>query len=171
MSTVILFYVLVPQVGACHCSGCRCKERSHSNNSNPVTITATVKESTESTCCSQKNAKTSVSIADTSTTTPKSCCSRMPVENISDDLNDINQESPVCPCSLKQVPDQPNFILPSTMLLRQSSDELLLDDSLPSSFSVSAIPVVTIVSFYEPYESLVSRLPVRLHLLLLVLLN
>ncbi|MDR0611133.1 MAG: hypothetical protein LBG58_13570 [Planctomycetaceae bacterium] len=188
MSTVILFYVLVPQVGACHCSDCRCKEHSNSN-SNPatITVTAAVEDSPPSTCCSQnqKKSHTSVSIADVSTNTlltkkikkikTQSCCARMPVDRVSHDLNDLNQElnqeSPVCPCSLKQAYDQPNFILPSSILLRKSLDELLIDGSFLYSFSVSTIPVVKIVSFYQPYESPVSRLPVRLHLLLLVLLN
>ncbi|MDR2704652.1 MAG: hypothetical protein LBC02_02630, partial [Planctomycetaceae bacterium] len=116
MSTVILFYVLVPQVSACHCSDCHCKENS---NSNPTTKTATVEESANSSCCSQnqnqKDSETSVSIADVLTNTnTKSCCARMPVGSVSHDLNNLNQEqeSPVCPCSLKQAPDQPNFILP-----------------------------------------------------------
>jgi hypothetical protein len=188
MSTVILFYVLVPQVGACHCSGCRCKENS---TAKPITktITATIEESTELTCCSQnqKKSETLVSIADVSTNTllikiikiikiteitkSKSCCARMPVNRVSHGPNDHNQESPVCPCSLKQDPDQPNFILPSSILLRQNLDELLIDGSFLYSFSVSTIPVVKIVSFYLLYESPISRLPVRLHLLLLVLLN
>jgi hypothetical protein len=171
MSTVILFYVLIPQVGACHCSDCRCKEQV---DSSPATINATIEESqksTESTCCSQKSSKTSSPIADVSTTTSNSCCSRMAVDRVSYDFNDFTQESPVCPCSLKQVPDQPNFILPSTVLLRQSLDELLFDGFFLYLFSVSAIPAVKIISCYQSYESPVSRLPVRLHLLLLVLLN
>jgi hypothetical protein len=174
MSVMILFYVLVPQVGACYCSGCRFKEH---HDSSPATMNVIVEESKESTestsCCSQKKSQTPVSIANVSTTTvtPRSCCSRIPVENISSDLADLVKESPVCPCSVKQTPDQPNFILPPTILLRQSLDELLPDDSLLCSFFVSVIPVVKTVSFYQCYETPVSRLPVRLHLLLLVLLN
>jgi hypothetical protein len=48
---------------------------------------------------------------------------------------------------------------------------LLMNGYLSYSFPVSVIPVIKIVTFYLLYEPPVSRLPVRLHLLLLVLLN
>jgi hypothetical protein len=50
-------------------------------------------------------------------------------------------------------------------------EELLSDGYLPYLFSVSSIPVIKTVTFYLFYESPVSQLPVRLHLLLRVLLN
>jgi hypothetical protein len=165
LSTVFLCYALVPQFGVCRCSDCHCHEDCSSHQ-----ITLTAEEPTDSVCCCPKESKTVVT-SEASTIAPQSCCSPMSVNTVPFDAPNAQHESPVCPCSLKSVSDQSNFISPSSILLRQSLDESLVDGYLPYSFLVSAIPVVKIVTFYLLYEPPVSRLPVRLHLLLLVLLN
>ncbi|MDR2754604.1 MAG: hypothetical protein LBC20_02760 [Planctomycetaceae bacterium] len=162
LSTVILCYALVPKIGVCHCLDCRCNK-----DYNLHQITVTAEESTDSACCCGSQESDISTGSDVSTVT-QSCCSRMLTKTV---LSDVQQESPVCPCSLKSVPKQSTFISSSSISFRQNSDELLIDGYSPYSFSVMSIPVIKIVTFYRVYESLVSLLPVRLHLLLLVLLN
>jgi hypothetical protein len=136
MSAAVLFYVLVPHVGACHCSHCNCCEHSV-----PQEAAEAVKP-------------------------PSCCCSKelpAPQEHTEDG-------SKSCPCLLKGTPDIPVFVAsPQILLLNVFSDGLSVD--LPAMIPFLPIAVESIDSFYNPFESVTSRLPVRLHLLLLVLLN
>ncbi|MDR2115357.1 MAG: hypothetical protein LBP87_03140 [Planctomycetaceae bacterium] len=175
LSTAIFCYVIVPKIGACYCLDCRCNQ---DNGLQQTTVTetivaettATAEDSTDSVCCSSNccSEEPEISTAETVTVVSHSCCSQMLTDAVPADIQD---KSPVCPCSLKSVSKQLTFISPSSISFRQNSDELLTDGYSPYSFSQLSIPVIKIVVFYLFYESPVSRLPVRLHLLLLVLLN
>lgn len=135
LSAAILFYVLVPNVGICHCSECHCCNHS------------------DSTVVTEQSASTS-------------CCSAgVPVRS---ETNGNDSES--CPCLLTQTPDTPIFVTsPQVSLPNVFTDGLKLD--APISASLLPVTVERLVSFYHPFENPTSRLPVRIHLLLLVLLN
>ncbi|MDR2441076.1 MAG: hypothetical protein LBE12_17080 [Planctomycetaceae bacterium] len=165
LSMVFLCYALVPQFGVCRCSDCHCHD-----NCNSHQIIVTEEEPTDSVCCCPKELKAAASTVspEISTVVPRGCCSQMSADAVS---SDVQYGSPVCPCSLKSTTEQSNFISPSSISLQKSFDELLMNGYLSYSFPVSVIPVIKIVTFYLLYEPPVSRLPVRLHLLLLVLLN
>jgi hypothetical protein len=152
LSAVVLCYVLAPQIGVCHCLDCRCNK---DGNLHDGTVTAD--KLNNSGCCSKESGVSTVAY--------QGCCSR----GVSDIFSsDVQHESPVCPCSLKPVSKQQIFVLPSSIISsEQNYDKLLTDGYQQYSFWVLSTPVVKIVSFYPIYY----EPPVRLHLLLLVLLN
>lgn len=161
LSATILCYALVPQIGVCHCLECRCNK-----DASLPPETVTIEKSTGSACCCCSE-ESEVSISEVLIVS-QSCCSQM----LSDTApSGVPHNSPVCPCSLKSAPPQPTFVSPTSISFQQNLEELLSDGYLPYLFSVSSIPVIKTVTFYLFYESPVSQLPVRLHLLLRVLLN
>ncbi|MDR1962808.1 MAG: hypothetical protein LBQ50_03415 [Planctomycetaceae bacterium] len=177
-SAAVLFYVLLPPVGACQCADCSC---CHHSGSQEV-LTASF--SNEKTCCSSacsitENTENVADIVNAvsekcnclkslesskNSETSGGCCSNKPEKN-----KENNSES--CPCYLKTVPETSSSILQTSVSLQQISEQLKAD--LLSSFVSVTLPTTNIEpGFYnQSFESPVSRLPVRLHLLLLVLLN
>jgi hypothetical protein len=138
MSAAVLLYVLVPNIGVCHCSGCNCCEHSDSPD------IAAVAEQPE----------------------PSSCCSKqIPVP-----AKQEKTDSESCPCLLAEVPDTAAFITSQPISLPDIfSDGLKID--LYAPMTIVPVAAERFVSSYHSFETPTSRLPVRLYLLLLVLLN
>jgi hypothetical protein len=142
MSTVVLFYVLVPRVGVCHCPNCEC-----CNHSDPQEVAVEV-EQVESSCCSHKSS-------------PKT-------EKTDDETK--KGESDSCPCVWNGTPDVPVLMTSQPFSLADIFSDNLKTNLL-ASVSLQPTVIEGFVSFYDLFESPTSRLSVRLHLLLLVILN
>jgi hypothetical protein len=148
-AAAVLFYVLVPQVGVCRCSDCDC-----CHDSRPSEI---AEVPSAHSCCVSNKVTAEVTVSD-------DCCSKKTDDNKSDS----------CPCRIKNS-DAPTALWQPKVFLHQISEQFSEDLkklSYPAStFSFPSKAFAEFVSWHKTFESPTSRLPVRLHLLLLVLLN
>ena len=144
-ATAVLFYALFPQTGFCVCPGCKC------SNKLP-TSEAVTHETTEGCCCHNSKAEP---------VQEPSCCPEKSDENSSDNCS--------CSCSETKLPPPPVQKTGGQML--QELDHSKDFQSTPSMFSPFSGTLSEIVCADKTFETPISRLPVRLHLMLHVLLN
>lgn len=165
--TAILFSVPVPQTGLCFCEGCSCPR-----NVSRMSLKSNASMQTEmhGSCCSQKTPKPSCCRSTSKITKNRSarngCTGRQSAEGLVATPNDSANR---CRCGCDN--EVPASAL-STGRHRQKTDseneQLELSDRPVSAF-IRFSPTVTLIQSIDIFR--LSWLPVRLHLLLLVLRN
>jgi hypothetical protein len=112
-------------------------------------------------CCKAKSAVEQITVS------ASCCCSS---KNAAADCRSDEPQQHSCPCTLKQVKEKIPTILTSAVTFNASFCEQL--NVLPANVALNPVSVLfRSGSSYCSYDTPVSRLAVRLHLLFLVLLN
>ncbi|MDR1964487.1 MAG: hypothetical protein LBQ50_11965 [Planctomycetaceae bacterium] len=149
-SVAVLFYVLMPQMGVCHCSCCQHSEGKPKTEA-VLTDTSLAPETKKSCCCSEKEP------------------SELP-ENDSRSQQK-KKESKSCPCITAADVSLP--MLESTISTYQISDEFKKWLQPLSALPLQPVADIQAVSLLhlKTLEMQTSQLPLRLHLLFNVMLN
>lgn len=163
MAVAILMYALVPQTGLCFCPDCSC-------SFNPSVLFAAEDHDAEATppassCCSKKKTEPREKRC-CCKTEPVSCCSSGQ-EQAEGDRTD--EDACACGCGMTKetLPTTQNVTIQSCQLCEELKVQTY---GIISLFSLETT-TFDIVSLEEYLVSVVSSLTVRLHLILLVLLN
>ncbi|MDR1485669.1 MAG: hypothetical protein LBT09_12720 [Planctomycetaceae bacterium] len=178
-AAAILFNVLVPSIGTCTCVDCSCCNHSELPDDsvspdNKTDNCSGKNSSTKSGCCSSNPANEII-------VTKNSCCSEPDCCSANDDNVDgicsekshteDDDDSEPCPCSLKKPQEDSRYFLKTSIsfqkVLKEWQVELYASFLLP----IQTVGRVAVLSQINSFETPTSRLPLRLHLLLLVLLN
>lgn len=165
----VLLYVLIPQTGFCLCEGCDCSNKpptlkeitSKCFEKNTEKVAWSAPNHSGGCCCSAKKAASVPTCCQKKTKLPEPCCSS----------GTSDSSSSPCECGCSAVKDSlpPTSDTPTPT---QRIGEVLKEQiQSVSAFPILSVPFFDAVSPEERFETTVSRLPVRLHLMLLVLRN
>ncbi|MDR2441080.1 MAG: hypothetical protein LBE12_17100 [Planctomycetaceae bacterium] len=163
-SVAVLFYVLIPSIGTCHCSCCK-----HTNQVAKTEIplvlekSETTEKETKTCCCSEKKPVNKPK-NDSATVSP---IKELPLKDCCQSKGNM-RESGTCPCL--QAVDVSPFMLEVTVSVSPLSEEL---KSFSSYLFVSSVQPVDslLVLLCKSLDESIFCLSVRLHLLLNVMLN
>jgi hypothetical protein len=184
-AAAILFNVIVPSIGNCNCGDCSCCQ--HSDYSaklvSPDDKTddcssekSCDKSGIKSSCC---NLSSPYSQANVIFVTKNKCCLESDCsieiaddicpENLCDEQQQHDSES--CPCCFKTPPKISRYFLKPSISSQMILKEWKVDLYTSFSMSIYIIKTAAISNPIQSFETPTSRLPLRLHLLFLVLLN